>query len=92
MTQELKNWVDKLPDMNDDESNILYIFLQSKLFTSSGTTDGITDNELGEFIKENSNISRRKFKDIVKKYTGNGVLKTIKRKPLQHILNSEYIN
>lgn len=94
--QTLQNGLEKLkqklPDMNDDESNILYIFLQSKLFTSSGTTDGITDNELGEFIKENSNISRRKFKDIVKKYTGNGVLKTIKRKPLQHILNSEYIN
>ena len=74
------------------EQNPKNIYSLIFLFTSSGTTDGITDNELGEFIKENSNISRRKFKDIVKKYTGNGVLKTIKRKPLQHILNSEYIN
>jgi len=78
-----------LPDLDQDESGMLYIYLQSKLFTGS-STDGITDSELQKISKQNGNVSRRKFKDMVDKFTEQGVLITVKKNPIQHVLNDDF--
>lgn len=72
------------------EFNILFIFIESKLFTVDSSL-GIKDTPLIEMLyKQNTKLYKKvKTKEIIKMYENNGVLNKINGNPLQHEINLE---
>ncbi|WP_125571183.1 Fic family protein [Lacticaseibacillus songhuajiangensis] len=87
--QELKDNMDHIrtlyPAFDDDYKNVIYLFLQSKLFTNS-KKDGIQDRKLFEVVNRANKISRRTFKDIIDDLVAQHIIITIKSNPMQHVL------
>ncbi len=91
LDENMKHIQKLYPTLNDDYNSILYIFLQSKLFTD-GKKNGIQDRQLAEIAKNSRNISRRAFKTIIDDLTDKKIITLVSSNPLQHVLSDNCIN
>lgn len=78
---------------NKTEQVILYVFAQSLLFTESVET-GIRDTQLVDLLHKDD---PKKFKKVgvrraIMELENKGVLISVRRNPLQHLINKEYIS
>ncbi|MCI2171361.1 Fic family protein [Schleiferilactobacillus perolens] len=76
------------PQLDKEQHEILYLLLQSKLFTQS-TTLGIQDRNIIELMHERG-VARQRTRANLSKLTAQGFLTLINKKPLQHILANDW--
>lgn len=82
----------KYPDLTNNKKSILYLLLQSKLFTNDSLNSGIQDREIEQLLHENDGISRRDFKEAIAELENKEkLIKTLKKRPLQHTIVDEIL-
>lgn len=79
-------------DFEDNEKNIIYIFVQSKIFTSNKTL-GIKDTELIDMLyREDPTIyKKRGTKRFIKRLEEMRLLTSISGNPLQHEISNQFL-
>lgn len=94
MNDNFKNLKHLFPKLSEEKLSIIFILLQSKLFaqgSSMGENNGIQDRELRELVKSDG-ISRRRFSELMDSLENDDrLIKTVSKRPLQHILLDEYL-
>ena len=79
-------------DFQDNEKNIIFIFVQSKIFTSNKTL-GIKDTELIDMLykEDPTTYKKRGTKRFIQKLEEIGLLTSISSNPLQHEISDQYL-
>ncbi|WKF84140.1 Fic family protein [Lacticaseibacillus pantheris] len=77
----------KLPDLTVVQKNVVYVLLQSRLFTNDNSY-GVQDRELYNVVHDDKGkvASRHQIKDAIDALEEQNVIITIKKRPLQHVL------
>ena len=76
------------PELSDDALTVLYILLQSKLF-SNGSQSGIQDREIKAMTAKK--IPRRKFDAIMALLEEKAIIESVSKRPRQHVVQDRLI-
>ncbi|AYE39230.1 Fic family protein [Companilactobacillus zhachilii] len=87
---ELKEILNVNDTNNDLEFNLLFVFIESKLFNVDSSL-GVKDTPLINMLyKRDTRLYKKvKIREIIKKYEDSGVLVKVGQKPLQHEIDLE---
>nr|WP_239098020.1 Fic family protein [Lacticaseibacillus rhamnosus] len=82
----------KFANLNDEMKDILYLLLQSYLFTES-ITYGIQDRDIVQVLKKGSKQTpRSRTKRMINQLEADGLITSVSKNPLQHVLSKAILN
>ena len=82
----------KFANLNDEMKDILYLLLQSYLFTES-VTYGIQDRDIVQVLKKGSKQTpRSRTKRMINQLEADGLITSVSKNPLQHVLSKAILN
>ncbi|WP_390406220.1 Fic family protein [Lacticaseibacillus jixiensis] len=87
-----KRLYEAYPELDDELKEILYVLLQSYLFTES-VTYGIQDRDIQEVLKrDRKSIPKAQTKRNLEQLEQLGLIDSVLRKPLQHVLSQAVLD
>ena len=82
----------KFANLNDEMKDILYLLLQSYLFTES-VTYGIQDRDIVQVLKKGSKQTpRSRTKRMINQLEADGLITSVSKNPLQHVLSKAILD
>ncbi|MDK8385178.1 Fic family protein [Lacticaseibacillus rhamnosus] len=82
----------KFANLNDEMKDILYLLLQSYLFTES-VTYGIQDRDIVQVLKKGSKQTpRSRTKRMINQLEADGLITSVSKNPLQHVLSKTILD
>lgn len=82
----------KFANLNDEMKDILYLLLQSYLFTES-ITYGIQDRDIVQVLKKGSKQTpRSRTKRMINQLEADGLITSVSKNPLQHVLSKAILD
>lgn len=82
----------KFANFNDEMKDILYLLLQSYLFTES-ITYGIQDRDIVQVLKKGSKQTpRSRTKRMINQLEADGLITSVSKNPLQHVLSKTILD
>ncbi|CDN23529.1 Fic family protein [Lacticaseibacillus rhamnosus] len=82
----------KFANLNDEMKDILYLLLQSYLFTES-VTYGIQDRDIVQVLKKGSKQTpRSRTKRMINQLEVDGLITSVSKNPLQHVLSKTILD
>ena len=82
----------KFANLNDEMKDILYLLLQSYLFTES-ITYGIQDRDIVQVLKKGSKQTpRSRTKRMINQLEADGLITSVSKNPLQHVLSKTILD
>lgn len=82
----------KFANLNNEMKDILYLLLQSYLFTES-VTYGIQDRDIVQVLKKGSKQTpRSRTKRMINQLEADGLITSVSKNPLQHVLSKAILN